>query len=891
VIRCQKSRKMSPQSSIAHYRIISKLGEGGMGEVWRATDTKLGRDVAIKILPEAFAQDPDRMARFEREAQVLASLNHPNIAAIYGVEDRALIMELVEGETLKGPLPVETAIHYAIQIAEALEYAHERGVVHRDLKPANIKVTPDGRVKVLDFGLAKAMSGDAAGGNPESSPTLTMRATMEGVILGTAAYMSPEQARGQDVDRRADIWAFGVVLYELLTGRQFFAGPTISDTLAAVLTREPDLSVIPTQIQPIIERCLRKDPRRRWQAIGDVRIALDEPAPAVPSVQQRGVPAWWFAVASLLALAGAVVAVMHFREKPPEPAVVRFELPAPAKAQYVGDVGFRMALSPDGRRLAFLARTPDGHQSLWVRSLDSLDARPLPGTENTTSVFWSADSRWIGFHADGKLKKIEASGGAPQTLCSTAGIVATGAWNRDGDILFGSPGTSGGLSRVSQAGGAPSPVTTPDRARQEISHSYPSFLPDGRHFLYLARSAVGDNAGIYLAKLGASDRKLLLRTTLAAAYVPDPAGREEDHLLFVRDGALMAHRINASTFELTGEAFPVAEHVGSYLSYPTFSASTNGVLAYRSGAGASGSTQLMWFDREGKALGTAGPAGSYTDLALSPDGKRVAVTDRDPQTGNRDIWLMDVLRGVRQRFTFDPSQELSPVWSPDGGKVAFSSNRDGPYNIYQKESGGTGTEQALLKSESIKGPLDWSPDGRFLLYQAEDPKTRTDLWVLPLDSAGKPAPFLQTPFTEMQGQFSPGPEAGRWVAYASDESGTWQIYVQPFPAAPSGGSGKFQVSTGGGVQPRWRGDGKELFYLAPDGKLMAVEVKTSPRFEAGIPKALFTVPAGFVVSSLSFRYAVARDGKRFLINILALSEGPDTAPVTVIMNWTAGLKK
>jgi Tol biopolymer transport system component/predicted Ser/Thr protein kinase len=893
---------MSPQQTIAHYRITAKLGEGGMGEVWRATDTKLNRDVAIKILPEAFAQDADRMARFEREAQVLASLNHPNIAAIYGVEERALIMELVEGETLHSPLPIETALNYAKQIAEALEYAHERGVVHRDLKPANIKVTPEGRVKVLDFGLAKAMSSEAASGNPESSPTLTMRATMTGVILGTAAYMSPEQAAGKPVDKRADIWSYGVVLWEMLVGKRLFDGETVSHTLADVLRAPIDFGKLPadtpTTIRELLRRCLDRDVKIRLRDIGEARVGIaaapPEPPPAIAPVQSRGVPAWCLAVASLLALAGGVITVMHFREKPPEPTVVRFQVPPPEKAIFSGEVGFRMDLSPDGRRLAFLARSADGRLLLWVRPFDSVDAHPLSGTENASSLFWSPDSRWIGFHADGKLKKIEAAGGPPQTLCSLPGsTVVTGSWNRDGDILFANPGASGGLLRVSQAGGAVTSVTTPDRSRQEVAHAYPYFLPDGRHFLYLARATVTENTGIYLATLGATDRKLLLRTIIAAIYAPAPSGHEGDQLLFLRDGTLMAQPMNARTLEMTGEAFLVAEHVGSYLSYGAFSASTNGALAYRSGAGTFGNSLVMWFDRDGKSLGAVSRTRIYTDLALSPDEKRLAVSDRDPQAGNRDIWLFDLQRGVPQRFTFEPSLESTPIWSPDGSKVAFASNRDGLYNIYQKESGGTGTEQALLKSDASKYPLDWSPDGRYLLYYMQDLKNKGDLWVLPVNPPGKPMPFVQSPFTETQGQFSRGPGGGRWVAYASDESGAFQVYVQPFPPAPSGGGSKFQISTGGGLQPRWRGDGKELFYLASDGKLMAVEVKTSPRFEAGIPRALFAprITGGIGMAAPGSRYAVSRDGKRFVMNVLGQAEEPDAAPVTIVLNWTAGLKK
>jgi Tol biopolymer transport system component len=573
---------------------------------------------------------------------------------------------------------------------------------------------------------------------------------------------------------------------------------------------------------------------------------------------------------------------------------MRFQIQPPEKNTFVGPVGFRMALSPDGRRLAFLAQDAEGHEALWVRALDSLDAHPLPGTENASSLFWSPDSRWIGFSAgaERKLKKIEASGGPPQTLCGISSILATGSWSVQGDILFGHPGSTLGLFRVSPAGGEASSVTTPDPSQRESSHAYPQFLPDGRHFIYLARSTIAGNEGIYLGTLAGKDRKLLLRAPATAAlYASASASHEKDYLLFLRDGALMAKPMNGRSFELAGDAFPVAERVGSYLSGGYFSASDNGVLVYRSGAATSGNTRLMWFDREGKSLGPVGAAGIYTDVALSPDGNRAAVSDRDPQNGNLDISLVDLVRGVRQRFTFDPALEASPVWSPDGKRLAFASNRDGLFNIYQKDSGGSGAEQVLLKSDKPKHPVDWSPDGRYLLFAADDPKTRFDLWVLPLDPPGKPIPFLQTAFNETQGQFSPGPGETRWVAYTSDESGRSEIYVQRFSAAPSGAGDKFQVSTAGGLQPRWRGDGKELFYLDPDGKLMAVEVKTSPKFDFSIPKALFA-PRIFGISiTAGVRYAVAADGKRFLIDTVAEAEGSEKAPVTVVLNWTAGLKK
>jgi Tol biopolymer transport system component len=751
-----------------------------MGEVYSARDTKLDRDVALKILPEAFAGDADRMARFEREAKLLAALNHPNIAAIYGLEQSALVMELVPGETLaerieKGPIAPEEALPLARQIAEALQYAHGRGTIHRDLKPANIKITPEGRVKVLDFGLAKAMASDAAAANPNSSPTLTMRATQAGVIMGTAAYMAPEQARGHAVDERADIWSFGVVLHEMITGRATFTGQTVSDTLASVLKTDLDWSALPTEtpaaIRRLLRRCLQRDRERRLCDIGDARLEIEEAlaaptAPIAETARKRGVGWPMLTAVSLLALVGLVVAVMHFREVAPEAGVMRFQIPPPEKAQFGAE--FRIALSPDGRRFAFTAVNGAGRSSLWVRSLDSLDARQLPGTENPTGPpFWSPDGRWIGFAADGKLKKVEASGGAPQTLCGATGTAPSGTWSRDGVILFGTFGPGPGISRVSQAGGEAVPVTTLDRSRREVAHAFPQFLADGRHFLYFAASSVAENSGTYLTTLDGKERKLLLRNTIAAAYVPPATSHEKGHLLFLREGGtLMAQPLDAGTFDLAGEPSPVAEQVGSFRRYGYFSASASGVLAYRPGTMLA-NTQLMWFDREGRPQGSLGPPGLYQDLALSPDGKRAAVNAGDPRSGNADIWLLDVARGVPQRFTSDPAQDWFPVWSPDGSRLVFSSARDGPGNIYQNVSGGLLNEELLLlKSDLAKFPLDWSPDGRFLIYEVFNPQTKSELWVLPLDTEhgtgslkpGNPTPFLQTSFNETQGQFSHGPE-------------------------------------------------------------------------------------------------------------------------------------
>jgi predicted Ser/Thr protein kinase len=894
---------MSPQSSIGHYRIVCKLGEGGMGAVYRATDTRLNREVAIKVLPEAVANDSDRLARFTREAQVLASLNHPNIAAVYGVEERAIVMELVEGQSPAGPLSAEAALRLMRQLIDALEYAHEKGVVHRDLKPANLKITPEGRLKVLDFGLAKALSADTAAiGDPASSPTLTMQGavqgTMAGMIMGTAAYMSPEQARGQKVDKRADIWSFGVVLYELLTGRNLFGGDTVSDTLAAVLKTDPDWSALPPDTPPAIRRllrhCLERERKRRLADIADARLEIDEAAgesvdralaPAV-APHARAAFLWLIAALALVALAGLAVAVVHFRETAPQPAAVRFQILAPEKASF-GDTG--LALSPDGRQLAFIASGADGHPMLWVRPLDSVAAHALPGTEGAGWLpFWSPDSRFIGFLVQGKLKKVEAAGGPPQTLCEVPDMLVGGSWSRDGVVIFSAP--NGGLFRVPRAGGAATRLTTLDEAHGEIGHVKPWFLPDGRHFLYFSRTANPEAAGIYLATLDGPERKRLVASNQGGAYAPPAAGSQNGHLLFLREGTLMALPLDARRFETAGEPFPLAEQVGSRLSTGFFSVSANGVLAYRNGpAGASGS-QLVWFDRQGKSLGAFGPPGSYfSGPTLSPDGNRVAVDQMNP-AGSRNIWVLDVERGVPTRFTFDPVQDFSPAWSLNGTRLVFGSLRGTGFGIYQKDSSGPGKEELLLQSGTPKVPNSWSPDGRYLLYSAIGQKTESDLWVLSAAAGtppgSKPVPYLEGPYNERQGQFSPD---GRWIAYSSDESGSYQVYVQSFPA----GAGKFRVSTAVGAQPRWRRDGKEIFYIGADGRLTAVDVKTAPRFETGAPQALFDAQIrAFNLADAFFHYDVAADGKRFLVNSVAAgSAGPAPTPITVIVNWPAVLKR
>ena len=894
------------------YEIVAPIGAGGMGEVYRAHDAKLNRDVALKVLPEAFARDAERMARFQREAKVLASLNHPNIATIHGLEDsgatHALVMELVEGPTLadrikSGPIPIDEALRIAKQITEALEYAHEHGIVHRDLKPANVKVTNDDAVKVLDFGLAKALEGDASSIDIANSPTVSRMATQAGVLLGTAAYMSPEQAKGKAVDRRADIWAFGCVLYEMLTGKMAFRGESVTDTLASVIKEEPDWSHLPTttpiRVRVLLQRCLQKDPKQRLRDIGDARISLEEvlagaPEPLPVTATPVPVPLWRRALPWAIAATAAALAAVAFwtpwrattTPAPAEP--VRFQIPLPENVTF-GPTGV-FALSPDGRQLAFTASGSDGVQRIWVRALESLEARPLSGSESNflPPFFWSPDSRFIAFDAGGKLKKIEISGGPAETICGLSGSAVGGSWNRDGVIIFGT--NNGGLMRVSAVGGSASPLTTLDPSRGETAHGLPSFLPDGRHFIYLRRSGTPENNGIYVGSVDAKPEeqssKPLVATQVAPAFLSS-ADAGSGQLLFVRDGTLLAQPFDARRMELSGEPTTLAGVLGTFLSRGFFSVSANGVLVYRAGAGRF--RQLTWYDRQGKALGTAGEPGDlFPEVDLSPDGTHAAVSRIDVEARNAVVWLLDFSRGTSTRFTFGSFSDTGPVWSPDGNRIIFASNREGNYDLYQKPASGARDEDLLLNSNEGKVPSSWSRDGRFLLYRARDRNGKWGIWVLPLKGDKKPFPFLHTEFNEEGGQFSPD---GRWVAYSSDESGRTEIFVRPFSpdsnGTASGAGGKWLISNGGGAQPRWRGDGRELYYLASDGKLMAVEVSTNPVFQAGVPKVLFQALA---MSNASYsEWDLTADGKRFLLP--APTAQSAQAPFTVVLNWQAGLKK
>ena len=873
---------MKPGERLGPYEILAPIGKGGMGEVWKASDTRLGRDVAIKISAEQFSE------RFEREARAVAALNHPNICTLYDVGPNYLVMEYIEGATLaerikEGPIPLEEALGIARHVADALDAAHEKNIIHRDLKPGNIKIKPDGTVKVLDFGLAK-IGGTPAAGKAEDSPTLTLAATHAGMILGTAAYMSPEQARGKEVDKRADIWAFGVVLYELLTGERLFKGEDVSETLAQVLTKEPDLNKVPTKARKLLRRCLEKDPKKRLRDIGEAAFHLDDAAPEAAVVSKSKLP---WAIAAVLFIALGILAFIHFREQPPATPVQvqRYAIILPEKTSL-----HSFAISPDGRNV-IIAATLNGKRQLWIRPLNALRAQPMEFTEGATYPFWSPDSRFIGFFAEGKLKKVAASGGPSQSLCDAPNAFG-GSWSRQNVIVF--PPDSGltSIRQVSAGGGTPVDVF-----KTKGERSFPVFLPDSRHFLYLA--VTPEQAGIYVSSLDGKENRRILADESGAVFAPS-SGKEPGYILFIRENTLMAQPFDAASAQTAGDVFPLAEGVfplaegvsGVNLTaakYVPATVSQSGVLLYASGAAGGANQMIAWYDRAGKLLSPVIPPGAVFAPAISPDGKSVAFSNSTNGTAV-DLWLRDVARGTETRFTTDPSLNFTPFWAPKGDRIVFASSRTGVFNLFQKASDGSGQDELLLADGNYKVPTQWSRDGRFIVYEELDPKTRFDLWVLPMEGSEKertPVPFLRTEFNELMGQLS---SDGHWMAYTSDQSGRREVYVRPFPRA----EGQWTISLGGGEQPRWRSDGKELFFVAADGKLMAVSVKAlpdpRPTFEAGTPTALFDAHIAPSATDNVFMYDVTADGKRFLIDTTADFDG-SSPPLNVVVNWIAGLKK
>jgi serine/threonine-protein kinase len=822
------------------YEIRGALGAGGMGEVYRASDTKLKREVAIKVLPDAFARDETRMKRFEREAQLLASLNHPNLAAVYGVEEGygiwALVMELIEGPSLAeriatGPIPIDESLRIALQIAQGLEAAHEKAVIHRDLKPANVKLTADGDVKILDFGLAKALEAEAPPSEESHSPTLT-RATEVGVLLGTAAYMSPEQAKGKPADRRADVWAFGVVLYEMLTGKRAFAGEDVSETLAHVLTKEPSWSALPgalpARVRALLARCLTKDPKKRLQAIGEARISIEEAIAGVTEanvVPTRAVSPLWLAVAGAATLAlGVTVGALWPRSAPSAAPAVRLsaELGMDLSRRQSLMRGPAAVLSPDGTLAAFVARgdTPD-EQQLYLRRLDQLEASPLAGTEGARNPFFSPDGQWVAFFAEGKLKKVAIAGGAAVTLCE-APDDRGGSWGEDGTIVFTpSPAADVFLSRVSSSGGTPEVLTKPDPAEGDVTHRWPQVLPGGRGVLYTASTIVGkyDGATIVAEVLPNGPKKLLVRGGYHGRYLPS------GHLVYVREGTLFAAAFDLDRMELSGQPVPAVEGVtsSSLSAGAQFAFSDRGTLAYLPGATMRSEFSIDWLDRAGKTEPLRSVPGDYFNLRFSPDGRTLAIEIRE--SNNRDVWLYEWERDNLSRLTFDAGEDTRAIWTPDGTRIAFASTRADKKtpNLYWQRADGTGEAERLNVSNAIQSPESWHPSGKFLAFNEVSLQTGTqDIMILPMEGneasgwePGKPTAFLNAPFHESQPEFSPD---GRWLAYQSDETGRNEIYVRPFP----GPGGKWQVSTEGGINPAWSRTRLELFYATEERRILVV---------------------------------------------------------------------
>ena len=880
--------------TLSHYKIIEKLGAGGQGEVYLAEDSRLDRKVALKILPQHLSERAELRERFEREARAVSSLNHPHICTLYDIGEQDgihfLVMEHLEGETLaarleKGALPLEQTLEYAIQIADALDKAHRQGVVHRDLKPGNIMLVKSG-AKLLDFGLAKLHAAETPT-NLSALPTEQASLTAEGTILGTLQYMAPEQLEAKEADSRTDIFAFGAVVYEMATGKKAFEGQSQASLIAAIMGQDPrpmaELQpMTPELLDQVVKKCLEKEPDERWQSASDLMTGLkwvtevgtpvdSLPSGTPPAAWRRAIP-WGIAAVAT----GAVILVsLFFRADTEVPQIVHSSVLPPEETVFDSNAG-PMALSPDGQLLAFVVQTPEEKRMLWVRPLDSGSAQLLPGTEDAFAPFWSHNSRSLGFFADGKLKKIDASGGTVETLYSPVERGMGGTWNQDGIILFHG-GRGKGIQRIPSTGGASTPVTALNENLGEFAHRWPFFLPDGNHFLYLAETRSSDQTDkVYLSSLDGNSPTLLLNSNSNAIYAAP------GYLLFWREGTLRAQRFDPERLQLMGEALPVVPNVrfDALSQGGLFSASQNGVLTYQAGSQA-GLSQLIWFDRTGNQLEPVGEPGNYYFPRLSHNGLRVAVDVSDLQN-NGDIWLYELSRPVPLRFTFDPVNDSAPVWSPDDSRIVFSSTREGArVDLYQKTVGSTANEEVLLANEFDTAPTDWSPDGDFIALRVWRPDQNDfDIWVFSIQDQ-KATPFLATPFNEEEGQFSPD---GKWMVYISDESGQDEIYVQPFP----GPGAKWRISTKGGGMPRWGPDGRELFYLATDQRLMRVDIKMAPEVEIGEPQSLFLTRLKWLGMGPT-QYDVSADGQRFLINTLV--EEQDTTPITLVLNWFEELKR
>jgi serine/threonine-protein kinase len=877
---------------IGPYEITSPLGEGGMGIVYRARDTKLERDVALKVLPDHFADDPDRLSRFQREAQVLASLNHPNIAQIYGLEDsgntRCIVMELVDGETLqerlaRGPMTLDDALPIARQIAEALEAAHERGIMHRDLKPANMKLTADGKVKVLDFGLAKIYEAANVPHNVSNSPTLTAAQTLGGVILGTAAYMSPEQARGRAVEKRTDIWAFGCVLYEMLTAQPAFRGEDTTEILASVVKAEPEWqrlpADLPANIRTLLFRCLQKDTKKRIRDAGDIVIELEQSptSPVSDLASSTSIGPVSFRRSVLFSLIGvlisaAVTGVAVWRLKPvPAAPVGRFSIVLPHGQRLAGLDMTAMTFSPDGKRLAYVA-TSGGPRQLYVRETDSLDARPLTGTENAVSPFFSPDGEWIGFFTGDSLKKIAMSGGPPVRLARVEFFGRGGTWGTDGNIAFAT-GTDSGLSLVSDSGGGSQTLTTLDRQKAEASHRFPHYLPGGSLLFTVGTGGSWDDARIEVLKPGTGEKKVVIEGGSDGRYLPS------GHLVFLRGGNLMAVPFDLRRLEVTGSPKALVEGIlpstnNTGAAQAAFADA--GSVAYVSGGGKVSDRTLVWVDRNGMEQPLRLPARAYRHPRLSPDENRLLV---DIDEGNKsDLWVCDLLRGTLIRLSFDDVSGY-PEWTPDGKNLAYQARPTGVWNIFWKATDGTGKEERLTTSPNLQWADSWSPDGNTLAFTEVDPVTHWDIWTLSIKDRRK-SQFLRTPFNETYLVFSPD---GRWVAYQSDESGRDEIYVQPFP----GPGTKELISIDGGTDPLWSRDGRQLLYRNGD-KMVSVAITVVPTFHPSKPEVVFESPYWAYEGYSS--YTVTADGRRFVM----IKENEQVAKanvINVVLNWTSELKQ
>jgi serine/threonine protein kinase/Tol biopolymer transport system component len=883
------------------YEVVNLLGEGGMGQVYRARDTRLNRDVAIKVLPDLFATDAERLTRFTREAQTLAALNHPNIATIYGIElpstgsgqAAAIVMELVDGDDLsvriaQGAMPVDEALAVVRQIIDALEAAHEIGIVHRDLKPANIKLRHDGTVKVLDFGLAKAMDSGADGSQISNSPTLTARATQMGMIIGTASYMSPEQARGRAVDKRTDVWALGCVFFEMLTGTKTFHGEDVTEIISAVVKTEPDWTTLPqttpAHIRTILTRCLAKDRKARIPDVSVVRYMLDgtmSDSSSGTAITQPPPPrtrVWvWPAVAAALLCTTIAGGWARYGTTTAPQTVTRFVVAPPTGTLFTSGnvIGATVpVISPDGRWIAFTAQDPTGPNSrrLYVRPIDAVEAQALPGTDGAAYPFWSPDSRHLGFSIVNSMMRVAVTGGPVQTLCALGpGITARGgSWSPEGVIIFNNGPTL--LYRVPAAGGTATPV-----GKRQGAEQFPFFLPDGRRFLFHSASPAVP-ANVLVGSLDSDETTALVEADSGAVF-----DGSSGHLLFVRQGILMAQLFNPTTLVLTGEAFPVAEKVeaSTVPGLVAFSVSSTGVLVYGIGQSSGAGLQPTWVNRQGTISGTAGPRAEYRGIALSPDGLQMAAHRHVGEGG--DIWVTELTRNATAKLTVDPTTEnQSPVWSPNGQHIAFTSTRNGKSGLYVQPVQTTGAETLVFEADTgVPLPVSWTPDGKALIFGAPGANTRRDIWQVALDGDRVPTPVVQSPAIESHGQLSPD---GRWIAYVSNETGTNEVYVQ----APKVGARKWPISLGGGAAPRWRGDSRELYYIG-EGKMWAVDIAArGDTIVAGSPQALFNHGGVAPHDGSYFSYAVTADGQKFLLTSRRDSEA---APIVVVLNWLAGISR